>query len=128
MAKQVKVLVVDDDPTFTRVMVDWFSSHTDFLVTSKNNGEEALEFLKKEDVDVVLSDVVMKPMSGLELLKSLKGNPKTHHIPVLILSQYGEERGYKVIAEELGAEDYIIKANISLMELTNKIKKILSNG
>lgn len=117
-----KILLVDDDKTFLAVLSDWFESQG-FQVCTRTDGPAALEFLKKEKVDVVILDFMMQPMNGITLLTHIKESPDTKDIPVFMLSQFGEGAHIEK-AKELGAEDYLIKANFNLESLTQRIKNM----
>ncbi|MDP2677019.1 MAG: response regulator [bacterium] len=119
-----KILLVDDDKTFLAVLFDWFEGRG-FKVATRTNGPDAIAFLEKEHIDVVILDFMMQPMTGLELLRHIKENPKTKDIPVFMLSQFGEGRHIEE-AMKLGVEDYLVKANFNLESLTMRIKKIIS--
>lgn len=121
-----KVLIVDDD-TIMRVtlrsMVLWEKYGLE-IVRECNSGVQALEYLNSHDVDLLITDVKMPGISGIELLRNLR---EKKNIPVTImLSGYDE---YELVREafRLGAYDYLIKANINKEKieclLTEIIKK-----
>jgi two-component system, response regulator YesN len=115
------ILIIDNDETFLKIMSDWFSGDDrEFNTITCFESEKVFDILKTEKVDVIISDVMMEPVSGIEILETLKKDPKTSDIPMFVISQMGEI-GYRDRAINLGAEDYLIKADFSLEELTNKI-------
>jgi DNA-binding response OmpR family regulator len=77
--------------------------------------------------DIVLIDVLLPEMSGIELLKKIKENPKIKDTRVFMISQMGEEE-YMKEAKELGAEECLVKANFSLKELTALIEKRINHS
>lgn len=104
MPEHRRILVVDDEPQITRVLRTGLSSHS-YDVRVANDGETALEIMKDWTPDLVITDLSMPNMDGLQLTRRLR---TTSSIPILILSVRGEERT-KVQALDAGADDYITK-------------------
>ena len=99
-----RILVVDDETQITRVLRTSLSTHA-YDVRVANDGETALEIMKDWTPDLVITDLSMPNMDGLELTRRLR---TTSSIPILILSVRGEERT-KVQALDAGADDYVTK-------------------
>src|SRR5690606_23669346 len=78
------LLVVDDDKQIREYLVNLFKSEYNILTAT--NGEEAFDLVKKEQPEVVVSDVVMGEMNGIELCRRIKTNPKLGHIQVVLLT------------------------------------------
>ena len=107
-AQQTKsVLVVDDFPAMRHSVKELMESRG-FTVTEACNGLEALEKLKKQSFDLIVSDLVMPEMDGFELCESVKNDPKKSSIPVIVVSTQTDAR-FIVRALKVGADDYIIK-------------------
>ncbi len=104
MADNRKILVVDDETQITRVLRTSLSSHA-YDVRVANDGETALEIMKDWTPDLVITDLSMPNMDGLELTRRLRA---ASSVPILILSVRGEERT-KVQALDAGADDYVTK-------------------
>jgi len=104
MSEHKRILVVDDEPQITRVLRTSLSSHG-YDIRVANNGETALEIMKDWSPDLVITDLAMPNMDGLELCRRLRTKAQ---IPILVLSVRGEERT-KVKALDAGADDYITK-------------------
>lgn len=121
-----KILIIDDDKMFLKVVNDWFA-FKGFEVVITSDDKEAFSILNKENIDAILLDVMMQPLSGLDILAILKRDPKLKDIPVFMLSQLGEE-DYMESAKELGAEDYLIKSDFSLKELLLKIEAAIAKN
>lgn len=103
-----ELLVVDDDPDILRI-VQFFLSKQNFHVHAATGGQEALEMLEaNENIELVLSDVMMPKISGLDLLKQLRSMEKYADIPVILISAEGET-SQKVMGLNLGADDFITK-------------------
>jgi len=98
------ILVVDDESQITRVLRTSLSSHG-YDIRVANDGETALEIMKDWAPDLVITDLAMPNMDGLELCRRLR--TKTQ-IPIIVLSVRGEERT-KVKALDAGADDYVTK-------------------
>lgn len=115
-----KVLIVDDEDDVRLFLAD-FLSERDFKVETASNGVEALEKFKKNSFDLVLLDVLMPEMDGLECLENIKKiSPKT--IVMMITAMKDEVRMRK--AEKLGASKYIIKP-FSLTYLESALAEFL---
>src|SRR5258708_32710769 len=104
MSEHKHILVVDDESQITRVLRTSLSSHG-YDIRVANDGETALEIMKDWSPDLVITDLAMPNMDGLELCRRLR--TKTQ-IPILVLSVRGEERT-KVKALDAGADDYVTK-------------------
>jgi len=104
MTEPKRILVVDDEPQITRVLRTSLSSHG-YDIRVANDGETALEIMKDWSPDMVITDLAMPNMDGLELCRRIRAK---REIPILILSVRGEERT-KVKALDAGADDYVTK-------------------
>ena len=100
------VLVVDDTPDNLYLMSGLLKDA--YRVKIANNGEKALEIAAEHTPDLILLDVMMPGMDGLEVCRRLKSNPQTKHIPVIFLTAQSEE-GAEEFGLDLGAVDYITK-------------------
>jgi DNA-binding response OmpR family regulator len=119
-----KILIVDDEPInleFFEVML----SKLGFVVEEANDGVEALEKVKKFHPDLILLDNVMPRMSGWELTKILKDDPKYREIPIIMFSALDDVKD-KVAGFELGVDDYITKP-FNFSEVLARIKATLRN-
>lgn len=104
MSEHRRILVVDDEPQITRVLRTSLSSQG-YDIRVANDGETALEIMKDWAPDLVITDLSMPNMDGLELCRRLR--PSTQ-VPIIVLSVRGEERT-KVQALDAGADDYVTK-------------------
>ena len=116
------LLMVDDSPDMCRFVHDYFRG--EYTVITASNGEVALERLEENDnIDLVVSDVNMPKMDGLELCKRIKTDLRWSHIPVILLTG---RRGDQLEMEglRLGADDYITKPfNVEMLRL--RVKKFI---
>jgi len=118
--KAVKKLMVVDDDRFITKVYSIKLTHEGYDVILAHNGEEALEKAKKDKPGLILLDLIMPRMDGFETLERLKKDAKLKNVPVLVLSNLGQETDIER-AMELGAEDYLVKSNISLKYILEKI-------
>jgi two-component system invasion response regulator UvrY len=123
--KKIRILIADDHPIVRAGFKQVISDMPDMLVADEaGNGQEALNYIRKKDYDLVLLDISMPGRSGLEVLKDLKSEkPK---LPVLILSIYPEEQ-YAIRALRAGASGYMTKDSAP-NELIAAIRKISEGG
>ena len=98
------VLIVDDEPQIRRVLRTTLTSHG-YAVIEARSGDEALEQIRNEHVDLILLDVNMPGMSGLEACREIRG---TSDMPIIMLTVRNTERD-KVQALDAGADDYVVK-------------------
>ena len=125
MSDKSKILLVEDDPMVVK-MYQRKLNFEGFDLDLAYNGEEGLESLAKSRPDIILLDVMMPKMNGFEMLKIVKADPALKDIPVVILTNLGDRSEDVEKSKEIGADDYWVKANMPLNELTSKIKNILA--
>ena len=106
MAKE-HILVVDDEEDILE-LVRYNLVKEGYRVTTVASGEEALKSARSAQSDIILLDLMLPGVDGLEVCRLLKHDPKTQHIPIIMLSAKGEEADI-VTGLELGAADYITK-------------------
>ncbi|HEY6669408.1 MAG TPA: response regulator, partial [Methyloceanibacter sp.] len=102
-----RVLVVDDILANVKLLEARLSAEY-YDVFTAYSGEEALELLRTERVDVVLLDVMMPAMDGFEVCRRIKGCPRTMHVPVVMVTAL-DQTSDKVQGLEAGADDFITK-------------------
>lgn len=100
------ILIVDDNADFRQLLQDTFKFSYDTLVAS--NGEEALKKVQKHLPDLIITDVMMPVMNGLELCRAIKNDVRYSHIPVIMLTAKTAEE-HKIEGLSVGADDYISK-------------------
>jgi DNA-binding response OmpR family regulator len=119
-----KILIVDDEE-LNLEFFDVMLSKLGFVVEEAKDGKEALEKVKKFRPDLILLDNVMPSMSGWEVTKTLKANPKYKDIPIIMFSALDDVKD-KVAGFEMGADDYITKP-FNFSEVLARIKATLRN-
>ena len=124
MDNKKTILIVEDDFFVSRAYAIKFEKE-DLNVQSVTDGEAAIDYLKKNDApNLVLLDLMIPKKSGFEVLKEIKSNEKWKNIPVIILSNLGQESDIKK-GKEMGAAEYIIKADVNIEDVIEKAKKYL---
>jgi len=88
------------------------------------DGEVGLKLAKSGKPDLILLDLILPKIDGFEVLKKIKADPETKDIPVIVLTNLEESEDVQR-AIDLGAKNYLVKANYSLREVVEKIKKAL---
>ncbi len=119
-----KILLVDDDLTL-REMYDERLKAEGFVITQASNGQEAIKLARETKPEVILLDIMMPKVNGFDVLKTLKDDPDTKDIPVIILSALIQDVD-KAEGKKLGAVDYIVKSETMPGEVIEKIKKAVS--
>lgn len=117
------VLIVEDDE-FLRTLVAQKLTQENFAVEAAIDGNEAFKIIKEKLPKIILLDLILPGMDGFEILDTLKKNPETSKIPVIVLSNLGQREDIDR-ATAAGAEDYMIKANFTPGEIVQKVRSIL---
>ena len=115
--------MIEDDIFLRKIYRDKLT-RSGFEFIEATNGEEGLNKIISENPDLVLLDLILPRKNGFEVLYEMKRNEKTKNIPVIILSNLGQESDIKR-GLRLGAEDYLVKTEISLSEVVQKVKECL---
>ena len=118
-----KLLVVEDNIELLMLMNQLLS--TKYHVETATNGKEAMEIIQKEELDIIISDVMMPVMDGLELTKKIKADPNFQHLPVILLTAKTQEED-RAEALQIGADSYVTKP-FKLSDLELRINNIVEN-
>lgn len=116
-----KILIAEDEKLMARALADKFTG-LGFYTEVFSDGASALERLNKERFDLIFLDVLMPKLDGLSLLKEIRS--KNNNTPVVILSNSSKDETIKE-AKRLGAMEYFVKSNTSLIEIVGTAKRIL---
>jgi two-component system alkaline phosphatase synthesis response regulator PhoP len=119
------ILIVEDEKDIVK-MLDYNLKKEGYKTLIANDGEDALDAANTKHPDLVLLDLMLPGLDGLEVCKELKLERKTASIPVIMLTAKGQESD-KVVGLELGADDYVTKP-FSPRELMARIKAVLRRG
>ena len=120
-----KILLAEDDKFISRAYKDGLE-RAGFDLVLASDGEEAVAKIKSEKPDLVLLDIIMPLKNGFEVLEEIKKDPAVKDIPVIVLSNLGQDSDITK-GHSLGAVDYLVKANFTMAEVVEKIKKYLWN-
>ena len=121
--KKYTILLVEDDNTLQTMYKDLLTSHG-YTVIKASDGQEALDLFSKEKIDLIITDIMMPKMSGVELLNAVRKIPQEKPTPAIAWSNltYEDEKKQALAA---GANEYIIKDSLGLDEIIGVVKKYL---
>lgn len=117
-----KILVVEDEPDI-RKLVHYNLTQERFKVLEAEDGEKALKMIQREKPHLIILDLMLPGLSGLELCRNLRQQPETARLPILMLTAKAGEAD-RVVGLEMGADDYLTKP-FSPRELVARVKAIL---
>src|SRR5512136_72469 len=117
---QARVLIVDDEPSVRQILSEWMRKKN-FHVFEAEGGRQAMEMIQRDDPDIVISDVVMPGLDGIQLLKEAKAVKAD--IPFLMISGY-PSRSTALDIMKYGASDYLPKP-FTPEELVNRVSRTL---
>ncbi len=118
-----KILVVEDDKNLRKLIVTCLEK-ANYTVFDTKNGEEALELMDRQYVDLIVTDIMMPEMNGYELIKELRD--ANYNTPILIITAK-EDIEDKRVGFSLGADDYMVKP-INIDELIMRVKSLLKRS
>jgi phosphate regulon transcriptional regulator PhoB len=117
-----KILIVEDDPDI-RELLRFNLEKAGYTLFLAEDGEKALTLARKHSPDIILLDLMLPGVDGLEVCRTLKKDPELQRLPVIMVTAKGEEMD-RVVGLELGADDYVVKP-FSLREVVLRIRNIL---
>jgi two-component system phosphate regulon response regulator PhoB len=123
-SKPKKILLVEDDDALANVYTTRLEVEG-FVTKRVSNGEDALATAIEYHPDMILLDVMMPQVSGLEVLDILRNTPQTANIKVIMLTALNQENDRQK-AEELGADDYLVKSQVVIADVIDRIKQHLN--
>ena len=115
-----RVLIVDDDEAVRKTMIEYIQA-AGYNSEAVSCAEEALEVLQKNEYQVIITDIILPAMGGLELTKSIR---KTKDSDVIVMTGYGDDYSYEE-AINVGASDFVVKP-VRLEELLLRVKRVLN--
>jgi DNA-binding response OmpR family regulator len=119
-----KIAIIEDDPVISQMYRMKFESDG-FSIQLANNGSRGVAMVKDFKPDMILLDLEMPEMNGDEALKQIRSHDWGNTVPVIILTNLGEEEAPKSL-KTLGVTSYIVKANLTPSEVVSRVKKALS--
>ena len=121
MEKKDSILIAEDDSFLGKIIKNHLKNDG-YNVHIAENGEEAIEMIKKNEYSLILLDLIMPIKDGFEVLKEMQTLEKS--TPVIVFSNLSQEED-KEEAKRLGATDFYVKANISIEDMTGIVKKYI---
>jgi len=121
-----KILIAEDESILLDVLKNRFRADGWDVITAIN-GDEAIEAVKKHPFDLVLLDLIMSQKDGFAVLREIRENPTFKTLPIIVLSNLGDQDNIKK-ALELGANNYYIKTQHSMSEMIEKANQYKSKN
>lgn len=118
-----KILIVEDD-NFVAEVYSTKLLEMGHVVQVAQNGREGLVSVEKDRPDLILLDILMPVMGGVEMLEELKKKPEWKTIPIILLTNVGEKESIQKV-RNLGVQDYLIKSHFTPAEVIEKIESII---
>jgi two-component system response regulator AdeR len=119
-----KIAIIEDDPVISQMYRFKFEA-SEFEVQLANNGKRGVDMVKTFQPDLILLDLQMPEMGGAEALEIIRKNEWGKNIPVIILTNMGEEESPKKL-RELGIHSYIVKANLTPNQVLKRVQEALN--
>lgn len=120
--REEKILVVEDDGDIQEILRHWFT-RDGYEIQCAASGEEALDLIAKDCPDLIVLDIMLPGMDGIQVAKTLKGDPKRNAIPIVMLTARSEETDI-IEGFDAGADDYVTKP-FSPRVLTARVQAVL---
>ena len=122
----IKIAIIEDDPTISQMYRMKFESDG-FEVRLAANGQIGVEVVEKFQPDIILLDLQMPEMNGTEALRYIRAKDWGKTIPVIVLTNLGEEEAPREITE-LGVHSYIVKANLTPRQVVEQVKSAIKTA
>ncbi len=119
-----KILWVEDDDFLSGIIAQRLGKEKSIFINSVR-GEEVMGLAEQEAPDIIVLDILLPGMDGIDILARLKANEKTKHIPVIMFSNLDDTSKVEK-SKSLGAVGFFLKASVDLDEVVNEIKKAIS--
>jgi DNA-binding response OmpR family regulator len=117
-----RIFIIDDEETLLNVTSDLLKTHN-YQVTTSSNPVEGLKRIQETPPDLLLLDILMPELDGIEICKRIRSHPPTQNLPIIIVSSHGSETDI-VTGLTVGADDYIVKP-VRKRELLARVKSVL---
>jgi len=119
-----KLLIVEDD-FYIRDVYKLAAKNKGYVVYTAADGEEALSLCKVAHPDIILLDIMLPKISGIDVLKTLKSWPEFAHIPIVVVTNVGENETYQQ-AIQAGAADYILKVQQTPVQIVDGLTRFFA--
>ncbi len=120
----MSVILVVEDEVATQIMLGFMLQRSNYTVVTVKNGQEALTHLDKEAVDLIIADVNMPEMGGLEMLQKLRANERYKNLPIIMFTAVGTEQIEKDV-KRMGANGFLRKP-VSSREIASVVEYYLN--
>jgi len=127
MSVQPRRILVAEDDRFLRKAAEMALKRQGYTVLTAADGEEALRAAQSELPDLILLDLIMPKVNGFDVLQALKKEAPTAKIPVIVMSNLGQDRDVQQ-AMGAGAAAYFIKTDLSLQALVQRVEETLTSS
>lgn len=117
------LLIVEDDELLLRALYLAFHD-SGYTIATAGDGDTALKMAARIKPNLILLDLLLPKMNGFDFLKNIKAEPNLKAIPVIVLSNLGDDEDIKK-ASDLGADDYFVKSAVNLTDLVKKVSSII---
>jgi DNA-binding response OmpR family regulator len=121
---KIRVLIIEDDRFLLKILMMKFQAEG-FDVRGAADGEGGLRQMLEVPPDLVLLDLILPQMNGFEVLAEMKTHSQTRDIPVVVLSNLGQDEDIRRVLD-LGALEFLVKSNLSIMEVVAKVKEVFA--
>ncbi|HEX7075851.1 MAG TPA: response regulator [Hyphomicrobiaceae bacterium] len=121
----IDILIAEDEPAILESL-NFILGRCGWIVDSVRDGEEALDAVRRHKPRLLLLDIMLPKRSGLDVLKSMRADPRLNHIPVLILTARGQQHD-RQLAQELKADSFVTKP-YSNEEVIREVRRLLDRG
>jgi len=119
-----KILLVEDDALFVK-MYQKKLSREGLTLLAAYDGEQGVEMARAEKPDLIILDLMLPKMAGSEVLKQIKGNPATHAIPVIVLTNLSTSSEEVNRCIEMGVKETFLKTDVTPAQVVETIKKYI---
>ncbi|MFT7644486.1 MAG: PleD family two-component response regulator [Candidatus Paceibacteria bacterium] len=119
-----KILIIEDDSMLRSALAEWLSGEG-YEVRGCSSVVEAFEQIEETKPDVILTDLVMANHNGFDVLKKVKEDARLNSIIVLVMSNSSQDKDFEK-AILMGAKDFFSKSDLSLKEIVDRVKKVIS--
>ncbi|MDP2629618.1 MAG: response regulator [Candidatus Harrisonbacteria bacterium] len=124
-AAEKKILIVEDEDALRQILVEEFREEG-FQVCEAVDGSEGLKTAEEEKPDLILLDIIMPKMDGMNMLKKLRENRWGKNIPVMLLTNLDNDAGKTLEAAQYGVYEFLVKSRWKLKEVMRRIKEKLN--
>ncbi|MCB9808645.1 response regulator [Candidatus Peribacteria bacterium] len=121
MADKADILIAEDDAVLREVYTKKFTL-SGYTIRTAENGEEAIAEIQKKEPDILVLDINMPILDGLGVLENYPKDKRS--FPIIMLTNFGDEKN-KQRSEELGADDYFIKSEMTIRKLLEMVETLL---